>query len=244
MTENRHFAGWARSLAALVALAGLIGLTGCGGGSGSPNNVFSNPGVLSITPNPLTAYSGTPATVTIQGGHGPFTIVSSDQSALPTPIFSSGNTLTLLPNSVTAATPVTLTIRDSFGDTAQTVVTVNPAPFLNSLKLKADAYTSSCPDSGGSANPIDDSSVTFICAGQTGSVAVRLASVVGGNLAGRLVRFDIVQGPSSSLPSFPVRPRRLRLLTLYRPTQTGPRRAHPRCPRALRSRSPSCRRRT
>src|SRR4029079_9804780 len=50
------------------------------------------------------------------------------------------------------------------------------------------------PSSGGSANPIDDLSVTFICAGQTGSVAVRLASVVGGNLAGRLVRFDIVQG--------------------------------------------------
>ena len=36
MTEYRHFAVWARTLAGLVALAGLIGLSGCGGGSGAP----------------------------------------------------------------------------------------------------------------------------------------------------------------------------------------------------------------
>lgn len=194
MMENRRFADWARALAVLVALAGLIGLTGCGGGSGAPNNVFNSPGDLALSPNPLTAYGGTPTTVTIQGGRGPYTIVSSDQSTLAVPIFTQGNTITLVPNSVTTATPVTLTVRDSNGDTAITTVTVQPAPFLNSLKLKADSYSSSCPDSGGSANPTDDSSVTFICAGQTGSVSVRLASAIGGNLGGRLVRFDIVQG--------------------------------------------------
>src|SRR4029453_290356 len=145
MTENRQFAAWARALAALIALVGLIGLSGCGGGSGSPNNVFSNPGDLAITPNPLTAYGATPTTVTIQGGHGPFTIVSSDQSVLSVQPNVTGNTVTLVPNSVTTATPVTLTVRDAFGNSAQTVVTVNPAPFLNSLKLKADSYSNSCP---------------------------------------------------------------------------------------------------
>src|SRR6188472_3153179 len=106
MTEYRHFAVWARTFAGLVALAGFLGLSGCGGGSGAPNNVFNNAGALSIQPNPLTVYAGTPATVTIAGGGaGPFQVFSSDPTALPV-ISVSGNTVTVLPNNVSAATPV------------------------------------------------------------------------------------------------------------------------------------------
>jgi hypothetical protein len=194
MTENRHFAAWARTFAGLVALAGLIGLSGCGGGSGAPNNVFNTPGALTLLPNPLTLYSGTPATVTIAGGQPPYTIVSSDSVALPVQTNVSGSTQTVFPNTVATATPVTLTALDALGAQTQSAVTIQPAPFINSLKLKADGYLASCPNPTGSANPTNEVASTFLCAGQTGSIAVQLASLVGGGIAGRLVRFDIVQG--------------------------------------------------
>ncbi|HVN36404.1 MAG TPA: hypothetical protein VMU96_14260, partial [Casimicrobiaceae bacterium] len=194
MTENRPFAFQARIVAGLFALAGLIGLAGCGGGSGAPNNPFNTPGDLAVTPAALTTYAGTPATVTIAGGQPPYTIVSSDQTTLPVPFNVSGSTLTVVPNNVGAVTAVTLTARDAFGDSAQSAVTVNPAPLLNSLTLKPDAYSDTCPNPGGSANPTDTEGSSFICSGQTASIAAKVANPVGGGLAGRLVRFDIVQG--------------------------------------------------
>src|SRR6516225_4573514 len=100
MTENRLFAVRARIIAALFALAGLIGLAGCGGGSGSPNNVFNTPGELAVQPPQLTAYSMTPATLTIQGGQPPYQIFSSDQSTLPVQANVVGSTVTMVPNDV------------------------------------------------------------------------------------------------------------------------------------------------
>jgi hypothetical protein len=194
MTENRRFAAWARILAGLFALAGLIGLTGCGGGHGAPNNVFNTPGDLVVQPPALTAYSMTPATVTIQGGQPPYQIFSSNQSTLPVQPNVDGSTVTVVPNTVSAVTQVTLTVTDKFAATSTSAVTVNPAPLINSLTLKPDAYTTTCPNPGGSANPTDTSGSSFICSGQTGSIAVRVANGVGGGLSGRLVRFDIVQG--------------------------------------------------
>src|SRR5215468_7485459 len=108
MTENRHFAGWARIFAGLFALAGLVGLTGCGGGSGSPNNPFNTPGDLTLVPNPMTVYSSTPATVTVAGGDPPYTIFSSDQSTLPVQTNVFGSTTTVVPNTVATNTPVVL----------------------------------------------------------------------------------------------------------------------------------------
>jgi hypothetical protein len=207
MRENRSFAVWARLFAGLFALAGLLGLAGCGGGSGAPNNPFNTPGDLVVNPPLLTAYAETPTTVTIAGGQPPYTIVSSDQTALPVPFNVSGSSLTVVPNNVSTVTAVTLTARDAFGASAQSDVTINPAPLVNSLKLKADQYLSDCPNSGGSANPADDQGSTFICGGQTGSLAVRVANGVGGGLSGRLIRFDVVQGSfqiDTELPGQPV----------------------------------------
>jgi hypothetical protein len=194
MTENRHFAVWARILAGLFALAGLVELTGCGGGHGAPNNVFNTPGDLAVLPPALTAYSETPATLTIAGGQPPYTIVSSNQTTLPVQNNVDGSTVTVVPNDVAAITQVTLTVRDAFAATATSSVTVNPGPLVNSLTLKPDAYNGTCPNPGGSANPTDTSGSSFICGGQTGSIAVRVANAVGGGISGRLVRFDIVQG--------------------------------------------------
>src|SRR5215475_13370606 len=106
MTENRRFVVWARTLASLFALTGLVGLTGCGGGSGSQNNPFNTPGELAVQPPELTAYSMTPATLTIQGGQPPYQIFSSDQSTLPVQTATNGNTVALLPNNVNAVTNV------------------------------------------------------------------------------------------------------------------------------------------
>jgi len=205
MTEYRHFALWARTFAGFVALAGLLGLGGCGGGSGAPNNVFNSPGALSIQPNPLTVYAGTPATVTIAGGNGPFQVFSSDSSALPV-ISVSGNTVTVLPNNVGAATPVTLTVRDALGNTATTAVTVQPSTFIGGLKLKADSFAAGCPNPTGSANPTDEIVSTFVCSGQTASLSIHAGNGLGSGAGGRLVRFDIVQGAFQIFTELPGQP--------------------------------------
>jgi hypothetical protein len=194
MTENRRFAVWARILAGLFALAGLIGLAGCGGGSGAPNNVLNTPGDLAVQPAALTAYSMTPTTITIQGGQPPYQIFSSNQSTLAVQANVDGSTVTLVPNIVAAVTNVTLTVTDKFAASATSAVTVNPSPLINSMTLKPDGYTATCPNPGGSANPTDTAASSFVCSGQTGSLAVKVANTVGGGISGRLVRFDVIQG--------------------------------------------------
>ena len=83
MTEYRHFAVWARTLAGLVALAGLIGLSGCGGGSGAPNNVFNTPGPLTVLPASAVAFSGIPMALTVSGGTPPYKAFSSNPALVP-----------------------------------------------------------------------------------------------------------------------------------------------------------------
>jgi len=206
MTENRKFAVWLRTLVGLVALAGLLGLSGCGGGSGAPNNVFDTPGPLTLVPESLTVYSETPATLTVAGGQPPYTIFSADQSILPVQTDVIGSTVNLLPNVVSAATSVTVTARDARGVSTQTDISIKPAPLINTLKLKADSYIDACPNSGGSAAPGDDQTSTFICSGQTGTVSVQIANTVGGGIAGRQVRFDIVQGAFQIFTELPGKP--------------------------------------
>jgi hypothetical protein len=194
MRQNRPLAVWLRTFAGLLALTGLLALGGCGGGSGAPYNVFNAPTSLALFPAVATAYPATPITLTVQGGTGPYTIFSSDPTVLPVDANVVGNTVTVIPNSVSVSKTVTLTLRDKLGATSEAVITVQPSPLVNSLKLKADEYIGGCPNAGGSANPNDDSSSTFICGGQTGSVSIRIANAAGGGIGGRPIRFDIVQG--------------------------------------------------
>ena len=85
---------WLRPLLTLAAMAGVLSLAACGGGNGSPSQVVGGGGTpLVVTPSTATAYSGTPTTFLISGGTKPYTILTSDQTALPVVGTLNGNTL-------------------------------------------------------------------------------------------------------------------------------------------------------
>lgn len=186
---------WLRPLLTLVAMAGVLSLAACGGGNGAPSQNNGGTAVpLSITPNTATVYSGNPSTFLISGGKAPYTVISSDQSALPVVSTLNGNTLVVVPGNVGADTSVTLNVRDSNAQTTSATVTVRPA-----LLLPASITITGNPNCG--------SSGATLCSGQDGSATVQLLGPAGAPLAGRDVRFDVVQGDfglSSTAPGQPV----------------------------------------
>jgi hypothetical protein len=194
MAPNVINSNWLRPTLALCALAGLLGLGGCGGGSGAPNNPFAPAQVFTVLPSDLTAYSEMPTTLTVSGGTAPYSAFSNNQSVLGLTV--TDQTVTLLPNTVSADTPVTVTVRDAKGATVAVAVIVKAASLVNSLTLKADAFNVvACPNPGAlGSSPTDAKGQTFICTGQTGSVAVRLLNTVGGGISGRKIQFDVIQG--------------------------------------------------
>jgi hypothetical protein len=184
MPQSR-FAAWLRPLLTLVALAGVLSLAACGGGGGAPNNPYQGGvGPLAITPSVATAYSGNPFVFTVTGGSQPYTILSSDQAVLPVVGTLNGNTLVITPNSVGADTPVTLTVRDASGQTTTALITVKP-----SLLLPASITIT--------GNPNCAASGADLCSGQDGTATVQVIGPAGAPLAGRDVRFDVVQGAFS-----------------------------------------------
>jgi hypothetical protein len=184
MPQSR-FAAWLRPLLTLVALASVLSLAACGGGGGAPNNPYQGGvGPLAITPSVATAYSGNPFVFTVTGGSQPYTILSSDQAVLPVVGTLNGNTLVITPNSVGADTPVTLTVRDASGQTTTALITVKP-----SLLLPASITIT--------GNPNCAASGADLCSGQDGTATVQVIGPAGAPLAGRDVRFDVVQGAFS-----------------------------------------------
>src|SRR4029434_4132328 len=139
MTENRLSAAWLRPLLGFIATAGVLALSACGGGSGAPNNPYApgptTPAALTLLPASLTAYAGTPATLTISGGVPPYRAFSSDAAVLPVSLAASSNTVVLNPAQVGTATNVTVSVQDSAGTTVSAAVVVNPAPLLNGLTI-------------------------------------------------------------------------------------------------------------
>ncbi len=201
MTDNRLPTAWMRSLAGLFALIGVLGLGACGGGGGAPNPTFNPNTVLAISPPVATVYPNTPVTFVLSGGRKPYTIFSSDQAALPALGTLSGNVFTLVPNPVSADVLVSLTVRDADGASVDSEVTVKPATLVSAIVLKADGFSDGCPNPGGSSSATDAASQTFICAGQTGSIAVSVRAP-----AGRQIRFDVVQGDFQLFTNGPGQP--------------------------------------
>ena len=185
---------WLRPLLTLVALAGVLSLAACGGGNGAPNNPFQGGvGPLAITPAVATTYSGNPFVFTVTGGTQPYTIISSDQAVLPVVGTLNGNTLVITPNSVGADTAVTLTVRDASGQSTAALVTVKP-----SLLLPASITIT--------GNPNCTASGADLCSGQDGTATVQVIGPAGAPLAGRDVRFDVVQGAFSISSTAPGQP--------------------------------------
>ena len=199
MTEYRHFAVWARTLAGMAALAGLIGLSGCGGGSGAPNNVFNTPGPLTVLPPAAVAYAGMPLELTVSGGTPPYKAFSSNPALVPVAQDVAGSTIVVVPGQVTSGTDVNvvITVQDNpnTGGTAPTntpvELTVREAPLLNSLTIT--------PDSA-------DCGTNAICTGQTGTATVTVLGDQGAPAAGRAVKFDVVAGPFLITTANPAQP--------------------------------------
>ncbi len=183
MTQTRPFAAWLRFFAGIVAVVGTLALTACGGGSGAPNNPYAPkpvpPGPLVVLPAAMTAYAGTPATLTVSGGVGPYTAYSSDTSALPISLAAGSNTIVLSPMPVGSTQSVTVTAQDSTGALAASTVTVNPAPLINGMTITPNA--AAC-------------GTNAVCSGQTAAASVTVTSPTGAGIPNRQVRFDVVQG--------------------------------------------------
>jgi hypothetical protein len=177
-------AAWIRRAVTFFALASVLALAACGGGSGAPNNPYAPtptpPGPLTVVPAEATAYAGTPLVLSIAGGVPPYTAFSGNPAALPVPQNVIGNTITLNANPVETAQIAGVTIRDSAGSAALSEVTVRPAVLLPA-SITITPNGAPCP--GGE-----------LCSGQTSVATVRATGAAGSPLAGRSVRFDVVQG--------------------------------------------------
>lgn len=179
-----RLAVWMRPALALLATAGALMLSACGGGSGAPNNPFAPtptpPAALSVVPAEATAFAGTPLVLSIAGGFPPYTAFSSNPAALPVPQNVIGSTLTVNANNVQTAQIATVTIRDSASQSVISEITVQPALLL---PASITITPNGAPCAGGE-----------VCSGQTSVAVVRVTGPGGNPLAGRTVRFDVVQG--------------------------------------------------
>ncbi len=137
---------------------------------------------LTAIPATLTVYSNSPALVVASGGAAPYRLVSGNPAIIPTSNWSSSGDFLVMARNVGTDTEIELTLQDASGQAAKIATTVKPAPLLNLFKITPVAAT---PGAGcGSA----------VCSGQDGTAEVYLRSFEGGPLAGRQVRFDVVQG--------------------------------------------------
>jgi hypothetical protein len=198
MMETRLIASSMRALAGLVAFAGVLALTGCGGGNGAPNNPYepSPPALTAVTvfPTSSTAYPGSPLKLTVSGGLAPYRMFSANTTVLPIPTsVMSGDSVLVVPNSVDTDTSISVTAQDSAGQTAPAVVTVKPAPLI--ANLITITGNTNCSSSGAT-----------LCSGQDGTAVVTLTGPGGGALAGRQVRYDVVQGDYALRSTNPATP--------------------------------------
>jgi hypothetical protein len=190
------FTAWLRPASTVAALAAMLVLTACGGGSGAPNNPYAPqppaPLALSVIPAEAIAYAGTPLVLAITGGTAPYQAISANPAALPVPTNVTGDTLTLLANNVDSEQPANVTIRDAVGAAVTASITVRPSVLLPA-SLTIVRNGAPCP--GGD-----------LCSGQTGSATVRVTGPAGVPLAGRQVRFEVVQGQFALQTTDPASP--------------------------------------
>lgn len=188
---------WLRPALSLLATAGVLALSACGGGSGAPNNPFApaptSPGPLTVEPaKDVIAYAGTPLVLSIAGGTPPYFAFAANPAALPAPATIAGSTITLLANNVAQEQQANITIRDSAGQSATSEISVRPSSLLPAT-IQIQSNAANCTTNN-------------VCSGQNATVSIRVTAAGGVPIAGRQVRFDVVQGQYAIQTSNPGAP--------------------------------------
>ncbi|HLX24954.1 MAG TPA: hypothetical protein VKR38_16520 [Usitatibacter sp.] len=168
-------------------------LVSCGGG-GAKNNPNQG-GTLALLPSGGTFYAGVAYTMTLSGGHGPYSLSSDEADVLPVPAIVNGNTFqvvannpgvidTGLPPGALPVRTVNITARDSTGQGPITAAIKVAQNFLTSYTLSFPTTTCTLPTTITTISP---------CAG--GDTLAQVQATVNGNLQGLMeFRFDVVSG--------------------------------------------------
>jgi len=179
-------------LAAGMIAASTLLLSSCGGGgaAGTP----TQGGVLTLQPNPGTAYAGIPFTVSVLGGRSPYALGSSEPSIFPVPSILDGNIFTVLPqqpgvidsglqDDEVPRRQVTLNARDSNGLVTNSLLSV----LQNFLTGYGVSYVSTCPSAtAGGAAP-------QACPGRVSAI-IMSPTFAGQRRGNALIRFERIRG--------------------------------------------------
>ena len=183
---------------ALAALAGVLSLAACGGGSGAPNNPFEG-GVAAAHDHAGGRDRVSPVipfVFTVTGGTQPYAVLSSDQAALPVAQDAERQHAGRRPRQRRSRHR-----RHADGSRRGRTVDVRGVTVRPALLLPASITITGNPNCGASG--------ADLCSGQDGTASVQVTGPAGAPLAGRDVRFDVVQGSfsiSSTAPGQPLVP--------------------------------------
>jgi hypothetical protein len=178
-------------LAAAFAAASTLLLVSCGGGGATGNPTQG--GLVTLLPNPGTAYAGIPFTVTIAGGRKPYALGSSEPSIFPVPAIQEENIFTVIPGqpgvvdvglqpNEVPRRAVILTARDVNGNVASASLSV----LQNFLLGYGSSLSSTCPSA-------DPQSPVQACNGS--ETVITISPTFNGVLRGNaLIRFERVRG--------------------------------------------------
>ena len=207
MTTQNRITG-VQSLCLVMLCAAVLGLSGCGGGGSPIQNDFNRPPSvppLNVSPGTFTAYFNQPVLMIATGGRAPYQLVSNNTAIIPAAESAVGSFL-ILPANVAQDQTVQLTVVDSSGQRATANATVRPAPLVSNMTVLGEVS-----DCGGDAQPDPVDGVLRligrVCSGQTGIVRITARNPAGGGIAGRQIRFNVVEGTYSLLSGDPAQPR-------------------------------------
>lgn len=182
-------------LAAVFVAASTLLLSSCGGGGAAST---AEGGVLTVQPNPGTAYAGIPFRLSVIGGRAPYFLGSSEPSIFPVPATTNDNFMDILPGQPgvidtglqageVPRRAVVVNARDSNGLISSATLSV----LQNFLIGYGVSYSSTCPAAAAAAGAT--AAATQACPGN--ETVIRMAPTFNGQLRGNaLMRFERIRG--------------------------------------------------